>query len=462
MRLVGGRDPVAPSQDATAKVAPGAANSEQAVEGFVTEHQQPAGWYPSPDPDRRSRFARYWDGERWTSHEIAIDSSPDAPVRRAEPTEPAPGATGGKDATTREAEASRGGMARRLAWLPKLAIVVTLGVLTSLFVIDLLDADGPIGYSLQNDSTSINPLVNEPQLRVTTGQQTKDARVAQTRGGLARIVGATWSLDETVTIEFVPAFPSEDGHTFVIDLRKDGANALSQNWFLRVDIVATNSTFEIEVSQPVSSGFVRRREVTQRVTLPRSNERMLAAALEAQREREAAARRAADEARREVQRARSECVREESAARRTAVAPIIDLQSLFQGALDRRRIYTGESMTFDEYRRRINNLVSDMQGHLRDAERTLGSEPQPSTGEFARVVQDYSSLRQAWVDFERALRSPRPSPGRTFHELYPVESGAVELWQDRVRSSALAASGAASRVIGDETRGLCETRHPLP
>lgn len=429
----------------------------------MTEHQQPAGWYPSPDPERRGRFARYWDGERWTAHEIPIETGSDAPVRGTEPTEHTPGADGDSaDASASEVDASRGDVARRLAWLPKLAIVVTLGVVASLFVIDLLDADGPIGYSLQNDSTAINPLVNSPQLRVTTGQQTQDVRMAQTRGGLARIVGATWSLDEPVTIEFIPAFPNEEGHTFVVDLRKDGASALNQNWFLRVDIVATNSTFEIEISQPVSSGFVRRREVTHRVTLPRSNERRLVAELEAQGEREAAARRAADEARREVQRARSECVREESAARRTAVAPIIDLQSLFQGALDRRRIYTGESMTFDEYRRRINNLVSDMQGHLRDAERTLGSEPQPSTGEFARVVQDYASLRQAWVDFERALRSPRPSPGRTFQELYPVESGAVELWQDRVRSSALAASGAASRVIGDETRGLCETRHPLP
>jgi hypothetical protein len=425
----------------------------------MTEHQQPAGWYPTPEPELRGRFARYWDGERWTDHRIAIDDAPAAPDHRPSPSTPAPAPPSAHG----DADLPRTGpVVRRLTWLPKLAIAVAVAVLVPLFVIEGLDATGPFGYSLQNETTANNPLVELPSVRVTIGAVTRDFPLTQTGGGFSRVGGLTWSLDVPVTVEFVPAFDVEEGHTFVVDLRGGGANGLSDGWVLRVDVVATDSTFEVGINQPVTSGFVRSREVTQRVTLPRSNERMLSAAREAERERAAAARRAADEARREAQRARSECERDESAPRRTAVAPITGLQTLLQGSLDRRRIYSGESMTFDEYRRRINNLTSDMRTHLNDAERALATAPQPSTGEFERHVRDYAALRQAWIDFERALRSPRTGPQQTFQELYPVESGAIERLQDAVSTSSRAASEAAIRVITSEVRGICESRHPLP
>jgi hypothetical protein len=425
----------------------------------MSEHQQPAGWYPSPEPELRGRFARYWDGERWTDHRIAIDDSPATPGRQASPTEPAPAAP---SAPYDAGAPPTAPVVRRLTWLPKLAIAIAVAVLVPLFVVERLDATGPFGYSLQNETTANNPLVELPSVRVTIGAVTRDFPLTQTRGGFSRVGGLTWSLDVPVTVDFVPAFDEEDGHRFVVDLRRGGANGLSDGWTLRVDVVATDSTFEVAISQPVTRGFVRSREVTQRVTLPRSNERMLIAAREAEREREAAARRAADEARREAQRARSECQRDESAPRRAAVAPITGLQTLLQGSLDRRRIYSGESITFDEYRRRINNLTSDMRTHLNDAERALANAPLPSTGEFERHVRDYAALRQAWVDFERALRAPRTVPQLTFQELYPVESGAIERLQDAVRTSSRATSEAAIRVITSEVRGICESRHPLP
>jgi hypothetical protein len=421
--------------------------------GFMTDHQQPAGWYPSPEPDFRGRFARYWDGERWTDHRIAIDDTPAGPGHQSTPTAPTPAPPSSDDA-----DAGSDPVGRRHIWLLRLAIALAIAVLVPLFLIERLDATGTFGYSLRNETTGTNPLVNAPSARVTIGETTREFRLTPTGTGFSRVGGLTWSLDAPITVEFVPAFDAEEGHRFLVDLRRGGANALSDGWNVRVDVVATDSTFEVAISQPVTRGFVRSREVTQRVTLPRSNERMLIAAREAEREREAAARRAADEA----QRARSECERDESASRRTEVAPITGLQTLLQGSLDRRRIYSGESMTFDEYRMRISNLTSDMRTHLNDAERALATAPQPSTGEFERHVRDYAALRQAWVDFERALRSPRTGPQQSFQELYPVESGAIERLQDAVRTSSRAASEAAIRVIALEVRGTCASRHPLP
>jgi hypothetical protein len=348
--------------------------------------------------------------------------------------------------------------ARRFAWIPKVAIAVTIVMALPLLLFEAQSASGPIGYSLQNQASAANPLVNLPQLRISSGGRTQNVVIGRTNGGLARIGAVDWSLEELLTVEFVPAFPTEPGRTLVVDLRRGGANGLSHGWFVRIDVVATDTTFEIAISQPVSDGYFRSREVTQRVSIPRANERRLVAAREA----EAAERRAADESRQEAQRARSECVREETATRRAAVAPITNLQTLLQGSLERRRFNDGGTITFDEYRRRINGLVSDMQGHLRDAERALGSEPKPATGEFERLIRDYRALRQAWVDFERALRSPRSGPQTTFQELYPVEAAVIDREFDNLNLSAADALGASTRIITSEVAALCDSLHPVP
>ena len=429
------------------------------MRGHVADQQQPAGWYPSPEPELSGRFARYWDGARWTNHQVELHDALTSPV--VEPTtEPAafpPEPSGDAGEPTLSGPPAP----RRFIWLARLAIAVIFALLMSLFVVERVDASGPLGYSLANETTNVNPLANRPRLRLTSGEVTREFPIAQTAGRLSQVGGISWSLDEPLIVEFIPAFEAEESHRVVVDLRRDGASALNAGWFVRVDVVATNGSFEIEISQPVASGLFRSRQVSHRISLPRSNERMLIAALEAEQEREAERRRVADEARREVQRAKAECEREESATRRAAVAPITGLQGLLQESLNRRGIYGTGTITFDDYRRRINNLTSDMQAHLNTAERAL-SEPQPATGEFERVIRDYSALRQAWVDFERALRSPRPGRQRTFKDLYPIESDAIERLEERVRDAALAASSASSRVITSEVRGLCESRHPLP
>lgn len=414
----------------------------------MTEHEQPAGWYPTPDPALRDRFARYWDGTAWTDHQIEIAHAVEQPAREIAPTAPAPASAPRQPDSRPTAERPP----RRLAWIPKVVIASAVVFMIAVFGFESADANGPIAYSLRNESTVVNPLVFAPELRVSTESQSQKIRMAaRAQGDLSRISGISWSLDEPVTIEMIPAYPGEVGHTFIVDLRRAGANALNANWFLRIDVVATDRFFEVEINQPVTQGFVRSRSVTQRITLPRSNERMLRAALDAERERAS-----------EVRQARATCNREESAARFDAIAPILQLQTLYETSLDRRKIYGSEPISFEEFRRRINSLASDMQAHLRDAEGVAVSEPKPATGEFERLIREYSILRSAWVDFERALRTPRTGPERSFDELYPTEYGAVDRAQLEFQDLATLASAAATRVISLEVMGLCESRYPEP
>jgi hypothetical protein len=354
-------------------------------------------------------------------------------------------------------------VATRLTWLPKLIVVAAVALLVAAVVVDRLDASGPVGYSLVDRTTRANPLVNAPSLAVSSGSEGQQVRTSpRPEGSFSRFQSVDWSLDEPLTIEIVPAYPGEPGHSVEIDLRDGGANVLNEGWYVRVAVVATDRAFDIEVSQPTTRGLVRSHRVVHRVTLLRADERRLFEALQAEREREEAELAAAQEESRRVALERAACIREETSIRMEATAPVRELGAIYQEALDRRRIYGTGTITFAEYRRRITSLAADMQAHLRDAERVLATQPAPAGGEFTRLVEEYSDLRQAWRDFEVALRTERYGPGQTFQELHPREAGTIERIEGGLFDAVRRAASAGSRVIRAEAEALCDSRHPAP
>ncbi len=436
----------------------------------MTADLRPAGWYRSPDPSRSDRFARYWDGSAWTDHEVELGTDladgESAGAATANDSEPEHMPSRPHDRPSRSPSASPGAeqqRAVRLTWLPKAIIAATVALIAGALLVEQLEATGPVGYSLADETTRVNPLVNAPEIQVSRGDQTGQLRMSpRAAGALTRFRDVEWSLNEPLRIELIPAYPGEAGHVVELDLREGGANALNQGWHVRVDVVVTDQTFEVEVSQPTTSGIFRSRQPVHRVTLPRSDERVLFARLTAERELAEAERAALAEESRRIRGERAECIREETAARRDAVAPVLDLGTLYQGSLDRRRIYGTSSLTFPEYRRRITNLANDMRGHVRDAERVLGEQPQPSGGSFASTVANYDALREAWQAFEVALRTERSGAGRTFQDLYPRESGAIDRGEEALVEALARANTASSSVIRLESTALCESRHPLP
>jgi len=239
----------------------------------MAESGQPAGWYPSPDPSRSKDFARYWDGAAWTNHETPIHAHP--PEEASTPSDkdpgPAPHVTfdvhADADADAMRAEPP----VTRLTWLPKVVIAAVILAIGATLVLERSDAVGPVGYSLQDRTTDDNPLSITPRLIVSNGGQ--PVRI-QTRArfddALTRLPGFDWSLDAPLTIELVSGVPGDLGHVTSIDLRDAGANWLSDGWFVRIDVTATDRAFEIQVSQPITRGITRTRVVVHEATIPRT------------------------------------------------------------------------------------------------------------------------------------------------------------------------------------------------
>jgi len=230
---------------------------------------QPAGWYRSPDPSRSDRYARYWDGNAWTEHETPLDAlSLPAPAQVAddhhEPSRP-PARPNGYASDEPALPAAR------LTWLPKFIIATIVVLIGAALIMDRVNATGPVGYSLQNQTTSANPLSVTPQLIVSSGSQTARVQTSPRPGNaLTRFPGFAWSLDEPLRIELVSGVRGDLGHVVEIDLREAGANGLNENWFVRIDVIATDRVFELQVSQPTTRGINRSRQVVHETTIPRS------------------------------------------------------------------------------------------------------------------------------------------------------------------------------------------------
>ena len=405
------------------------------------EGQQPAGWYPSPDRTRRASHARYWDGLLWTEHEMLIEDF----LGSAEPAE---NDSAAEHPELSEPEIVASGRGRRL--LARSAVVLLIAA----FVLPLVgawferaNASGPVIFALE-DQTRWNDVINPPQLVVVSGQATDRRTLAVSEdGSFLRIPNLLWTLDAPLRVELIPSYPSEESGPVVIDLYENGARRLAQGWAVQVRIVATDQAFEIMVSQPVVDGIQRSRELVHRSSIPRSNERRLVAVIAAETDAIAA---------------QQACVREEVASRSDLTQPTVNLSERYQSSVDFRDVY-GRIVEFDTYRRSIRNLASDMQAHLRDAERALERLADDTLRrEFDEAIEAYGALRDAWLSAERALQTVRSQPGSTFEELYPDESGAVRRLENEMRANVSSARISTTRQIGAIAAAICGELHPLP
>lgn len=409
--------------------------------------EQPAGWYPSPDPARRASHARYWDGTRWTDHEVLVEDVLEGALGGG------PGDAPGDTVAAQDATATGPGGGRQLLARLAVALLVVAVALPPLGTwLERAGARGPVVVGLE-DATSWNRLINPPDIVVRSGPGTHRRQLTvRADGAFVVVPNVEWTLDERLLLDLVPLYPSEEQGRVVLDLRENGARRLGQGWPVRVLVVATDTTFEIEISQPVVRGIQRSREVVHRSSVPRSNEGRLAAAVEAE-----------ERARADAIALRQACERELREEWTERTAPTGQLQLRYVLALEEREIYGTGTITFDEYRRRIRNVASDMQEHLREAER--GLEGLPASLPLADLddnVMVYAALREAWLDFERALRTVRTGPGATFQSLYPTEAGAIERFERELDVTSGHLGNTIVQAIADAASSACAALHPLP
>ena len=369
----------------------------------------PPGWYPSPDPADEGRFARFWDGSAWTTHRSPIPDLPLVPGT----SQPGPLATAETRPMDRD-RLERTPPPRRLTWIPRLVLVLVIGILGTLLVIERLDASGPIAYSLTDTTTARNPLLGRPFLEVMVG----DARVrtpmqAQSETRFSRVGQLQWTIDGPITLVFTQAYPDQPSHSHTFDLRGGGANVFNDTWMLRFEIVATDTDFILEINQPVARGFRLSREVVHRAVVPRLDERRLAAIHGVDRSGLTAR--------------YSQCITEESQRVAELVGPITGLAARFAASEELHGIYGSDRVTRQEYARRVGDLVTDARRHILDARRAVSELEAPLSDlrEIDDVIEAHSRLVDAWELFRDALLRREPQQGRSFEEIYPEESSAM-------------------------------------
>jgi hypothetical protein len=410
-----------------------------------------AGWYPSPDPEHAGRFVRYWDGARWTEHLVEIGSSDGGDERQdrprsAAPTTPAP-ATAAIDAAP---PAPRSGIVhRRWARLPIIVLVLGGLLLGSAFLVETIPADGPVGYSLI-DETSTNRLVNPPSVRASVGSVSEDARMLpRADDALRRIGSVRWNRSELLTVEIVPFYPGEPGLEIVVDVGGNGTNTFAQDRFVRIDVIARDASFEVTVRRPILRGFTVTQEVLRTESIRRGNEAMLNARFLAQQAAE-----------REVLRLRTECETAEALRLADASVPILTLEAHLEEVYERLGIFDQRSITLDDWLRKLRSLVAELRVHSTAASTSLNGlgGPLAAVVELPALIEAHQRHVDAWETYRQRLDAAERVGELRFDAEFEV------IWQTRfeLETATEAAEASLRRAFATEIVRVCEALHPMP
>jgi hypothetical protein len=412
----------------------------------------PAGWFPSPDPQHAGRFARYWDGARWTEHLVEIDAGdggagePDGPLPPATALAPPRAEAGAAPPATASGIAQR-----RWARLPLTILVLSVSLLGSAFLIETIPADGPVGYSLI-DETSANRLVNPPSVRASVGAVSQDATMRPRADDVLRQIGEVrWNRTDLLEVEIIPFYPGEQGLEVVIDVGGNGTNAFAQNRFVRIDVVARDASFDVTVRRPVRRGFQVRQEVLLMESIRRGNEASLNARF--------LARQAAE---REILRLRAECETSEALRLAEAASAILSLDPLLQEVYERLGIFTQDSIALDDWLRKLRLLVAELRAHSSAASEALDglSGPLADLMELSALIEVHERHVDAWETYRERLNEASRIRGRDLR--FDAEQSVIFETRFELETATDAAQSGLSRAFAAETVRVCETLHPIP
>jgi hypothetical protein len=400
-----------------------------------------AGWYPSPDPEHAGRFVRYWDGARWTEHLVEIGSGDGGDERQDRPRSAAP--------TT---PAPRSGIVhRRWARLPIIVLVLGGLLLGSAFLVETIPADGPVGYSLI-DETSTNRLVNPPTVRASVGSVSQDTRMwPRADDALSRIGSVRWNRSESLTLEIVPFYPGEPGLEIVVDVGGNGTNAFAQDRFVRIDVVARDASFDVTVRRPVLRGFTVTQEVLHTESIRRGNEATLNARF--------LARQAAE---REVLRLRTECETAEALRLAEAAVPILTLEPLLEEVYERLGIFDQRSISLDDWLRKLRSLVTELRAHGSVASDALGGlgGPLADTAELPALIAAHERHADAWETYRERLDAASRIRGSDLR--FDAEYAVIFETRFELETATEAAEASLRRAFAAEIVRVCEALHPMP
>jgi len=160
---------------------------------------------------------------------------------------------------------------RRSVAVLRIALLLLVVLMLGPLLLSLLDTRGPVGYSLYDVTTDVNPLAPGSTLTVRTGDAVRTALLLpQAEGAVRPIDGIEWRLGQPVTLTYTPEPSSDEPFTVTFDLRDAGANLLARGWFVRADLVISDEAARLVISQPTVRDLTIERRVLHEVTLERT------------------------------------------------------------------------------------------------------------------------------------------------------------------------------------------------
>ena len=159
---------------------------------------------------------------------------------------------------------------RRLGWFVRSVLVIAAIVVGGIAGLLAVDSDGPVGYSVRDATTSVNPFPSGAQLRVSSGDQDQSLVVLRRPSrNVTTFRQVRWTLDEPLTITYWPGNADDEGHTVSIDLRDQGATALNQGWYVVIDLEVFDGFTVLTITQPTQQLVNLERTTAHQVVLER-------------------------------------------------------------------------------------------------------------------------------------------------------------------------------------------------
>lgn len=158
-----------------------------------------------------------------------------------------------------------------LGWAVVLALALAAMALGGAAGLRFVDADGPVTYSVVNESTAANPFPVDARLAFDSGGVDHDLIIATRRiSGPAPVLNVRWRLGAPLTVVYVPGGRLDEGHRVTLDIRAEGTTALDRGEPVNVGLVVTDDTVVLTVEQPRTTWRGSGRIVVHRAVLVRA------------------------------------------------------------------------------------------------------------------------------------------------------------------------------------------------
>lgn len=157
-----------------------------------------------------------------------------------------------------------------LGWIVRSFLTLAALAVGALAVLIVVDADGPVGLSVTDATTSANPFLSGSRLHVMSGGEEQWLPIpSQGTRELNTLAGVRWALDEPLVITYLPSGPTDESHTVILRLRDQGATVLNRGSYVRIALDISDTVTLLTITQPTQRLLTSESTIAYQVSLAR-------------------------------------------------------------------------------------------------------------------------------------------------------------------------------------------------